>query len=89
MRKAVCTGSVFIAIVVFLVLSFVIQVPETVWWNSDKYLNMGTPMPIMVWALFNVGGPIYFAACFWLVSVALWKLSEYICGKLRSDRANN
>jgi len=81
--KAVCTASIFAALLTALFCSFWFEVPEYTWWGPDWMNHHDRLITVFTWFNNNLLMPATAAILAGLATFALWKLSEALCTKLR------
>lgn len=81
MRKAICTASIFVALVGGIVTGFSIQVPSYLWWCPAWSVDFNIPLPLWVWV--NVATPIAMMYLLAVALCALWRMSAALCEDLR------
>ena len=80
MGKRVFTTSLFVLLAGSLIASFVIQVPDHVWWDKDR--PGSTTTPLLVWVFMNLAPPIAAGSLIGLGGCGIWELGSYLYGRL-------
>ncbi len=84
MRKLFCTSSIFAGMVALLWSGFYFKHAATVWWmRNGGFPNQQTYLTL--WLFMQIVAPLCFVAVGAMGSYPLWKLSEFLCSKLRAN----
>lgn len=85
MRKTICTATIFAGMVSALVYSWLIKVPDHIWWSPA--LDSDGTMPLLVWVFISAVPPIGLAIILGFICFGLWNLSAAACAKLRGEKS--